>query len=147
MVINGYKNKWEFPNCSGVIDVCHIQIIQPKENLDDYINRKGYYSLIIQGVCDHRYMLQDFNIGWPGKVHEARVLANSNIYQSGEDGTLFPENMTMKINICDNEAPIPICIVGHPAYQLRNWLMEPYPGCSALSHTQTFSTNALTTLE
>jgi hypothetical protein len=39
-----------FPNCGGAIDGTHIPIIAPSESHGDYLNRKGYYSLIMQGV-------------------------------------------------------------------------------------------------
>jgi hypothetical protein len=38
-----------FPNCGGAIDSTHIPIIAPSESHGDYLNRKGYYSLIMQG--------------------------------------------------------------------------------------------------
>ena len=79
-VVSNYKNKWGFPNCGGAIDGCHIPIIGPKENHCDYYNRKGFYSVILQGVCDDRYNFTDIFVGWPGRVHDARVLQNSQIY-------------------------------------------------------------------
>ena len=33
----------------------------------------------------------DVYIGWPGKVHNARVFSNSDIYKKGIQGTLFPD--------------------------------------------------------
>ena len=71
------------------IDGCHIPIIGPNENHCDYYNIKGFYSVILQGVCNDRYRFTDIFVGWPGLVHDARVLQNSQIYVLGEDGRLF----------------------------------------------------------
>ena len=32
----------------------------------------------------------DVKIGWPGKVHDSRVLVNSSFYQRCNSGTVFP---------------------------------------------------------
>ena len=44
----------------------------------------------MQAMVDHLYRFTDIYVGWPGKVHDARVFANSAIYQKGQSGTLFP---------------------------------------------------------
>jgi hypothetical protein len=91
-VVRGYEESWGFPNCGGAIDGTHIPIIAPSESHGDYLNRKGYYSLIMQGVCDNKYIFRDINIGWPGRVHDARVFVNSEIFHKGETSTLFPKS-------------------------------------------------------
>ena len=47
-VINGYK-RFGFPNCGGKIEGGHISIIALSEYHVDYMNRKGWYSVIMQG--------------------------------------------------------------------------------------------------
>ena len=44
----------------------------------------------MQAVCDYKCIFRDSNIGWPGRVYDARVLANSDIFNKGETNTLFP---------------------------------------------------------
>ena len=41
---------------------------------------------------DHKYcfMITDVCIGWPGSVHDARVLDNSSLNARAQAGTLFP---------------------------------------------------------
>ena len=53
-VVEGFENDWNFPQCVGAIDGSHIEIIAPKDNPRDYFNRKGYHSLILQAVVDHK---------------------------------------------------------------------------------------------
>jgi len=52
-VIQGYE-EWGFPMCAGAIDGTHIPIIAPKESHTDYVNRKGYHSIIMQAVVCSR---------------------------------------------------------------------------------------------
>ena len=117
-----FERKWGFPNCAGAIDGCHIPIISPTENHTDYFNRKGWHSILLQAVVDANYCFIDTCIGWPGKVHDARVLANSKFYERGQEGTLFPDE---KRNL--GGIDVPIVVLGDPAYPLLQWLMKPYP--------------------
>jgi hypothetical protein len=91
-VVRFYEESWGFPNCGGAINGTHIPIIAPSESHGDYLNRKDYYSLIMQGVCDNKYIFRDINIGWPGRVHDARVFVNSEFFQKAETSTLFPKS-------------------------------------------------------
>ena len=86
-IIEEFKTLWGFPQ---TIDGSHIPILKPQECPSDYYNRKGFYSIIVQAVVDSRGRFIDVNIGWPGKVHDARVLSNSTIYKKCNDGTYLP---------------------------------------------------------
>ena len=81
-VVDGFKTKWGVPQCVGAIDGCHIPISSPAMNRTDYYNRKGWHSMILQGVVDHSYCFMDINVGWPGSIHDARVFAQSALYQN-----------------------------------------------------------------
>ena len=66
----------------GAIDGCHIKITRPQCHGDDYINRKGYFSILLQGICDENAKFIDVFVGPPGRVHDARLLRHSPIYVS-----------------------------------------------------------------
>lgn len=65
---------------SGAIDGSHIRIDKPVEDPDSYINRKQYFSIHVQGTVNHDMKFIDVFIGYPGSVHDARVLKNSTLY-------------------------------------------------------------------
>ena len=75
------------PTGRGAIDGTHIPIIHPDESASDYYNRKGYYSVIMQAMVDFHGLFIDAYIGWPGKVHDARVFVNSYLYHKGSNST------------------------------------------------------------
>lgn len=99
-IVEGFEACWGFPQVAGAIDGTHIPIIRPDESASDYYNRKGYYSIIMQSMVDFRGLFMDVYIGWPGKVHDARVFVNSSLYQRGRSSTLFPD---WKRRICEVE--------------------------------------------
>lgn len=46
----------------GAIDASHFEILKPSENQESYINRKGYHSILLQGICDHKKNLLMFSV-------------------------------------------------------------------------------------
>ncbi|XP_026056804.1 putative nuclease HARBI1 [Carassius auratus] len=127
-VARGYKM------CAGAIDGCHIPIIKPHEDQAAYCNRKGWHSIVLQAVVDHNVCFTDVYVGWPGRTHDARVLANSPIYQMAEaqDGYLFPREKSMVVNGVE----VPIHLIGDAAYPLKKWLMKGFPNHQNLTLNQ-----------
>lgn len=52
---NSFYAKSGFPDVIECIDGSHILIAKPSKNADlYYINRKKFYSMVLQGVCDDK---------------------------------------------------------------------------------------------
>ena len=128
-IVDGFESKWGFPQCVGAIDGSHIPIASPQEHPADYYNRKGWHSIILQAVVDHELRFWNINVGWPGRVHDARVFSNSVLFQKAQAGTLLP-NLSRSLSGID----VPLVILGDPAYPLLPWLMKPYVQHSNLSN-------------
>ena len=90
-IVDGFETRWGFPQVAGAIDGSHIPILRPDKSAADYFNRKGYYSIIMQAMVDFRGLFMDVYIGWPGKVHDARVFVNSSLFAKRMSGTLLPD--------------------------------------------------------
>ena len=88
---------------------------------------------------DPKYCFTDVFIGWPGRVHDARVLADSPLYGLGQNGTLFPPDKTEVIN----GVRIPVVIIGDAAYPSLEWLMKPYADNGWLTPSQRAFNNNL----
>ena len=72
----------QIPNCVGAIDGSHIRILRPTECSTDFYNRKGYYSILLQGICDGDGKFLSVSCGYPGSIHDARMLRRSGFYKN-----------------------------------------------------------------
>jgi hypothetical protein len=129
--IDGFLHRWGFPQCFGAVDGSHIPIIAPSMDPQDYYNRKGFHSIVLQALVDHEYKFLNIFVGWPGSCHDARIFANSTVFSKAQAGNLLP-NTSRLINGVD----VPVVILGDPAYPLLPWLMKPYPGDGSLTPIQ-----------
>ncbi|XP_071054257.1 uncharacterized protein [Onthophagus taurus] len=74
-----------FPMVIGAIDGIHIKIDKPLEDSDCYKNKKGYYSIQMQAVCNHNRKIIDLFVGYPGSVNDSRVFRNSSLFNKLEE--------------------------------------------------------------
>ena len=138
-IMNGFLDHSPFPQVIGAIDGCHVNIMQPNENGEDYINRHDVPSIILQAVVDDSYLFRDIFVGWSGKSHDSRVFKNSPLFQGLCKGLLKPEQNSTTINGVD----VPPLILGDSAYPLQNWLLKPFSHASYLTPQQIHYNNCL----
>ncbi|XP_041955269.1 protein ANTAGONIST OF LIKE HETEROCHROMATIN PROTEIN 1 isoform X2 [Alosa sapidissima] len=126
-----FNNRWRMPQCVGAIDGSHIPIIAPEEYPRDYFNRKGWHSIILQGVVDGKGLFWDVCVGYAGSVHDARVLRQSHLWGQLSDGELLGQNKKIISGI-----NVGHYLIGDPAYPLQNWLMKSFSDTGRLSPEQ-----------
>ena len=73
----------------GAIDCTQVRIICPdKENAMTFVNRKQFYSINVQAVCDSDAFITNIVARWPGSTYDSRIFENSNIADKLRDGVL-----------------------------------------------------------
>lgn len=70
-----------FHHALGAIDGSHVRISVPTRLRDQYMNRKAFTSLQFQAVCSGSGEFLSICVGYPGSVHDERVLKNSRLFK------------------------------------------------------------------
>ena len=99
------------PYVIGAIDGSHIPIMSPSKDAPEYYCRKGFYSVILQGVVDAQCKFWDFDFGWPGSCHDWSVFQRS----------------TLGVEVMKNKY-LPYKLIGDAAYPMRPWFFTPFKG-------------------
>ena len=107
-----------FPGVIGMIDGTHIAIKKPSLRGIDYFNRKDYYSIVLQAVAREDLRFTNVFAGFPGKVHDARVLRHSALFQDG-------------LRLCGDGH-----LLGDSAYPNLAWLLTPFRNNGHLTNVQ-----------
>ena len=111
------EDEYGLPNVAGCIDGTHIRIVpgDARERVYSYC-RKGYHSIVLQAIADRRGRFLCTDVGYTGRVHDARVFCESDIAARIGD---VPER--------DSYLREPFVLLGDAAYPLTSWLITPYP--------------------
>jgi DDE superfamily endonuclease len=120
-IASAFEASSGFPGIIGCIDGTHIPVKPPAGDRDSYINRKGYPSINVMAVCDHRMLFTAVFADRAGSVHDARVLRVSPLGQKLESSDIGQPDFH---------------ILGDSAYPLLPQLLVPYRDNGHLTQTQ-----------
>jgi hypothetical protein len=103
-----------FEHCVGAIDGLAIRIRCPRfaANPRSYFNRKGYFSMNLQAVCDANLVIRCYSLRTAGATHDSLAYDVMDLSKALEAGRL-PEGYW---------------IVGDDAYPNTEFMCTPYTG-------------------
>ncbi|KAJ3653970.1 hypothetical protein Zmor_013188 [Zophobas morio] len=106
---NQFHTIARFPKCIGALDCTHVKIASPGgEEPEIYRNRKGFFSMNVQVICDATLKIQNIVCRWPGSSHDSTIFNNSRIrakFEAAEYGRYL--------------------ILGDSGYAIRPFLLTP----------------------
>ena len=116
----GFSRGGESPlkGCVGAVDGVAVKIKEPSRgsvpNPSAYFNRKGFFSINVQALCDSRYRFLFFSSSCAGSTHDSTALSSTRF------SYLFDGR--------SDSLPSGYYIVGDEAYPCGNKLLAPWPG-------------------
>ncbi|XP_031327365.1 putative nuclease HARBI1 [Photinus pyralis] len=103
IIKQGFYAIARFPRVIGAIDCTHIRIQNPGgEHAENFRNRKGFFSINVQAVCDANYKIRNIVCRWPGASHDSHIFRNSTIRMKFE-------NNEMENSILLGDSGYPLC--------------------------------------
>ncbi|XP_022175254.1 putative nuclease HARBI1 [Myzus persicae] len=85
-VVNGFYSLCRFPKVVGAVDCTHVKIQSPGgDNAETFRNRKGYFSINTQCICNPWLKIMDIVARWPGSSRDQIIFDNSLIKSKFEN--------------------------------------------------------------
>lgn len=99
----------KIPRIIGAVDCSHIKILSPGgDEAEIFRNRKGYFSINVQAICDSNLKILDIIARWPGSTHDMTIFDDSLIrarFEANEFQNFY--------------------LLGDNGYANRNYLLTP----------------------
>ncbi|XP_039968728.1 protein ALP1-like [Bactrocera tryoni] len=92
IIANEFEKKSCIPNIIGAIDGTHVPVLPPSDGFLDFINRKGWPSIVMQGVVDNNYLFTDVSVKLPGSTHDATVFKESGLFKTPQPVFQYTQN-------------------------------------------------------
>ena len=108
-------NKYTLPGCVGAIDGIGIEIFKPScwDTIypAQFKNRKGFWSINCQAICDSKLRFLWTSLKSPGGTHDSLAWQSTDLH-----GKLTQHGL-----------PEGYYLVGDDAYAARSWMVTPFP--------------------
>ncbi|ENN83189.1 hypothetical protein YQE_00452, partial [Dendroctonus ponderosae] len=109
----GFYSIARMPAVIGAIDCGHVKLSKsPGDNGELFRNRKGYFSLNVQAICNSNLEFTDIVARWPGSTHDSHLFNNCVRRAMFEQGKYKDA-----------------VLVGDARYACRNYLITPLQVC------------------
>ena len=78
-----FHNRWRKPQCIGATEEASSLSLHPM----DYLNKKRWHSIVLQGVVYGKGLFWDVFVGYAGNVYDTGVLRQSHLWDPLNDNT------------------------------------------------------------
>lgn len=119
-----FYDRWNFPNCVGVIDGKHVRIVCPAKTGSLHYNYKEFFSIVLLAIVDADCKFIAVDVGAYGREGDSGIFNRSTFGKKISNKT-FDFSPPTELPGTDNS--VPHVIVGDEAFTLQENLMRSYP--------------------
>lgn len=124
-VADGFRDRWQFPNCIGALDGKHIDIQAPPRSGSLFFNYKKNFSIVLMAACNADYLFTSVDVGAYGSESDGGVFSQSIFGKLLEQKAAGLPEPTVLPN---TNISMPFVLVADEAFPLKDYIMRPYPG-------------------
>ena len=115
-----------------LIGTTHVPILAPDiKSKSYYFSRKQEYSVNTQAVIESNLEFLSVATGYPGSMHDARILRNTRLFQRAENRDI----LCSPVDVIEGLRIRPL-ILADSVYPLKDWLIKPYIFSPNLAHSE-----------
>ncbi|XP_051162242.1 putative nuclease HARBI1 isoform X2 [Leptopilina boulardi] len=134
VIAGGFRAKWDFPNCVGVVDGKEINIKAPPHSGSYYFNYKKFFSIKLLAACDAYYRFIWVDIGNYGSVSDAAAFKRTRLYEALErDEADFPARGRLP----RSNFVLPHYLIEDEIFSQQTYMMVPFARRRGLTERQT----------
>ncbi|XP_051173476.1 uncharacterized protein LOC127289535 [Leptopilina boulardi] len=119
----GFRAKWDMPNCIGAMDGKEIEIKAPPNSGSLYFNYKKFHSFKLMAMCNAFCRFSWVDIGDYGSVSNVSAFQHTEFYRRLERNLTNLPNPTYLPHSNDISTYF---IIGDGIFSLRPYIMVPY---------------------
>ncbi|GBM13583.1 hypothetical protein AVEN_123995-1 [Araneus ventricosus] len=75
-----FERRWQFSHCIGAMDGKHVEIECPPNSVSDFINYKGFFSIVLLALVDANYNFLFVDIGCQGRISDGGVFKHTKLH-------------------------------------------------------------------
>ena len=110
------------PNVFGAMDGTHVKAVALEDRTVDFLDRSQCYDMECQEVFDGSIKFLSVSAGFPGSLHDTRILRNTWLNQLANNRDIL---QTPLFHLSAT-ASVKSFVVGDAAYPMHEWLIKPY---------------------
>ncbi|GBM86547.1 hypothetical protein AVEN_204526-1 [Araneus ventricosus] len=113
----------EFPHCTGAMDGKHVEIECPPNSVSDFINYKGFFSIVLLALVFANYNFLFVDIGCQGRISDGGVFKDTKLHTLLNSKRL---GLPPIASLQNSNFLAPYVIVSYDAFALNENIMKPY---------------------